>query len=287
MKGESDMAISDYVKKANELFALPETALRVQEILNDDQSSLADVADVIAIDPNLTSMLLKMANSAFYNFPSKVDTASRAINIMGSEAVFNLVLASSTVDCFRNVPEDVIDLNSFWRRSVDCALICKELGVRINSRNQERFFVIGLLHNLGELICASQTPELAKECASPAENLRPWELQRSKLGFTYARLSSELMKSWRLPAEIYNTIGNQHTPENSAFPVEARILCLSSRIAFYLSLQDDIDLGDQGYIDLANQLNLTPDDIQGAIEFANIEAITVLSILNPTAGVIF
>ncbi len=287
MSVSGKVGVNDYIDQAKELFALPETAIRLQELLNDDRSSLSDVADVVSIDPNLTSMLLKVANSAFYNFPSSIDTVSRAINVIGSEAVFNLALASSAVDCFQNTPKDVIDLELFWRHSVDTALICKELGQQIKSRNKERLFVIGLLHNLGELICATETPERAKECTLISESVAPWALQKEVLGFTYAELSMALLKAWKLPPEIYNTVGHQHSPDESSFPVEAGLLFLSTRLAFNLSLNHQYDGDDQYSVELAAKLGLTADHIQEAIEYANLEAINILSILNPLAGAIF
>ncbi len=287
MTTEKKMVLNDYVKKASVLFALPETALRMQELLNDDTSSLADVADVVSIDPNLTSMLLKIANSAFYNFPSTIDTVSRAINIIGTEGVFNLALASSAVNCFKGIPENVIDLELFWRHSVDTALICKELAARLNNKNQERLFVIGLLHNLGELICANQNPEMAKECAIPNKNTAPWEWQQAKLGFTYAELSEGLLKDWQLPANIHNVVGNQHNPEKSAFPIEANILCLASHIASDLASKNGYDATNHDIVDFTDRLGITADNIQQAVEFASLEAITILSILNPVAGTIF
>lgn len=287
MSDRGRITVEAYTEKATELFALPETALRLQELLNDDRSSLSDVADVVSIDPNLTTMLLKVANSAFYNFPSSIDTVSRAINVIGSEAVFNLALASSAVDCFQNTPKNVIDLELFWRHSVDTALICKELGQQIRSKNKERLFVIGLLHNLGELVCATETPDLAQACAQDNPTIPPWTRQKNTLGFTYAELSMALLKAWKLPPEIYNTVGNQHTPEQSSFPVEAGLLYLSTRLALSLSVEQHFEEEDRLTLELANRLGLSTEHIQEAIEYANLEAINILSILNPLAGAIF
>ncbi|MCP5213118.1 MAG: HDOD domain-containing protein [Hahellaceae bacterium] len=281
------MKIKDYIKKAEGIYALPDTTIRLQEILNDDTSSLTDVANVVSIDPTLTSKLLKLANSAFYSFPSKIDTVSRAIGILGADAVFNLALANSAVDAFAKVNRDAIDLDKFWRHSVDCALITKELGSFSKCRNIERLFVMGLLANLGELICANETPEIAKRCAQYTAQTPPWAMQKEVLGFTYAELGSELLRTWCLPPEIYNVVGMQHNPEKSSFPTEARLLHIASRVA--------LSLGDAELFSIDEVMNspdfsatkLSSDDISSAVEFANIEAINVLQILNPMAASIY
>lgn len=281
------MKIKDYLKNAEGLYALPDTAIRLQEILNDETASLSEVADVVSIDPALTSTLLKLANSAFYNFSSKVDTVSRAIGILGGDAVFNLALANSAIDAFSKVNNDAIDLDKFWRHAVDCALIAKELGTFSKYRNIERLFVMGLLHNLGELVCANESPEQAQKCTKYSADLPPWQLQKQVLGFTYAELGAELMRSWSLPPELYNVVSNQHHPEKSSFPTECRLLHIATRIALSLGDAEQFPMENIIHSQDFSTTGLSAESISSAVEYANIEAINVLQILNPMAASIY
>jgi HD-like signal output (HDOD) protein len=49
-----------------------------------------------------------------------------------------------------NIEQNYLD--NFWCKSVDCALIVKYIDSKPNIPNPERLFIIGLLHNLAELV---------------------------------------------------------------------------------------------------------------------------------------
>src|SRR6266540_3776608 len=75
----------------------------VEAVLKDAESSLSDVGEVIEKDPDLTARLLKLGNSSFYGFPSRLETVSEAISLIGIQQVQDLLVASSVVDTFAGV----------------------------------------------------------------------------------------------------------------------------------------------------------------------------------------
>ena len=72
------------------LASLPHIFTEINRVISDPRSSAIHVADVISKDPNLASKLLRIVNSAFYGFPSKIDTISRAVTILGSRQFYCL-----------------------------------------------------------------------------------------------------------------------------------------------------------------------------------------------------
>ncbi len=281
------MNIEDLLERSDNLLTLPEVAMRLHSLLNDDTASIADIAEVVSLDPVLTSKLLKLANSAFYSFASKIDTIPRAINIIGSDAIYSLALANSTLETFNKIPVDVIDLESFWRQSVDCALIAKHLGLSVVGQSTERLFVTGLLHNVGELICVLELPEIAHQIANTDTSSQRVEKQKALLGFTYAELTMEFMKLWRFPAEIYDVVGNIKHPEQSQFVKEATLLALAEKIASTLSELPPADPAELVTEAELSFLRVTLVDINNALDYANLEAINVLSILSPKSMSIY
>src|SRR5262245_29975406 len=69
----------DLLKSAGSISSLPTIFIRINDAVNNPRSSLADIGRVISEDPGLTARLLRIVNSAFYSFPSKIDTISRAV----------------------------------------------------------------------------------------------------------------------------------------------------------------------------------------------------------------
>ena len=72
-------------KNFKNLVSLPEVYLHVRQIVNDPKTSMADLAKAISIDPGITARVLKVVNSAFYGFPGKIETISRAVSILGMQ----------------------------------------------------------------------------------------------------------------------------------------------------------------------------------------------------------
>ena len=67
--------ISDNVS----LVTLPDVYLRLKAVLDDPNSCMADVADVVGNDPALTARLLRIVNSAYFGLAAEIDTVNRAV----------------------------------------------------------------------------------------------------------------------------------------------------------------------------------------------------------------
>ncbi|MGD8743795.1 MAG: HDOD domain-containing protein, partial [Granulosicoccaceae bacterium] len=69
---------NDLLNAVGDALALPETCQRINEMVGDEQYSAADIAELILLDPGLTTRLLKIANSPFFGFPSHIDSVPKA-----------------------------------------------------------------------------------------------------------------------------------------------------------------------------------------------------------------
>lgn len=192
------------VLQAAKLISLPEIYYRLRAILDDPDHSLAEVAIVISKDPALTLRLLRIVNSSLYSFAREVDTVSRAITLLGTLQVHDLVLATSIATTFSGMSSRFIDMKSFWRRSVHCALVSQQLAILNGGCDRERQFVAGLLHDIGHLVMYQTIPDLAQQAALIAkESNRPLYLvEQEHIGFTSATVGAELMTQWNLPDSL-------------------------------------------------------------------------------------
>jgi putative nucleotidyltransferase with HDIG domain len=200
------------VKGIAKLTSLPEVCMKVNEMVDDPRSSAADIGKVISRDPALTAQLLRMANSAFYNFPSRVDTISRAITVVGSRELRYLVLALSAVRIFTRIPVELINMASFWRHSVYCGVVARLLASHCRVLHSERLFVAGLLHDVGRLAMMNRAPELAKEALIKAQTDRifPEQAEFELFGFTHADVGRVLLQQWNMPSALCETVACHH-----------------------------------------------------------------------------
>lgn len=207
----------DLVNGSLELASLPEVVMRTIDLINDPNTSAAAIGQVLGEDPGLTARLLKIVNSPFYGFPSRIDTVSRAITVIGTLELLDLILATSVVKAFRGVPTELVDMDSFWEHSLYTGLVARVLAGRLRAPNTERYFIAGLLHDIGSLAMYMQIPDSATTILRRARaEIAPLHgIERETLGFDHGEVGAELMQAWHLPDSLVEAIRFHHTPEQS------------------------------------------------------------------------
>ncbi|MGB2742149.1 MAG: HDOD domain-containing protein [Cognaticolwellia sp.] len=270
----------EYAMQANGSFALPDACFKIKALMEDEESMIEDFANVISIDPSMTSRLLQIANSAVYSFPGEISTISRAITIIGTQAIYNMMLVDVAATAFKHFSNQSIDLNRFWHMSVFCALATKNLAISAGIRDIERLFVAGLLQNFGELIVAKISPEVAKQCEKYHKELLPWQLQQQVLNFTYTDISAELLKIWQIPEKIILPIRHYNNANNIQINKDVKVLYLASRLALVECHPEIYSYDDSVDAKLCQSLNISTDDLIEAAKFAAKETESILTIMN-------
>ncbi|MCU0936439.1 MAG: HDOD domain-containing protein [Gammaproteobacteria bacterium] len=175
--------VEQLVDSVSRLVSLPEVYLRVREIVENPRARMADLAGAIVRDPALTARLLRIANSAVFGHSGRVETVTRAVTLLGSRPLLDLVLATSVTRAFAGVSPARMDVQTFWRRSVYCGVVARNLATRCNVLDVERLFVEGLLRDVGHLVLFDRLPEQADAALKrAAETGRPVaEVERATL----------------------------------------------------------------------------------------------------------
>ena len=274
------MNAHEYAIQANGSFALPDACFKVKSLMEDENSTIEDFANVISVDPSMTSRLLQIANSAIYSFPGEISTISRAITIIGTQAIYNMMLVDVAASAFKHFSNQAIDLKRFWRMSVFCGLATKNLAIKSGIRDIERLFVAGLLQNFGELIVAKISPEIAKECENYSPEALPWQLQNKKLGFSYTDISAELLKVWQIPEKIILPIRHYNEAHTIQINKDVKVLYLASRLALVDSHPEVFNYDDTIDESLCKSLSISTDDLNAAADFASQEAANILQIMD-------
>lgn len=281
------MDLFECTENAKEIFILSDSFNRIRELIDDDASSIDDISEIIILDPTLSATILKLANSSFFNYPGKIETISKAVLVLGITEVYNLVIAYFTTEAFRAVKGDAQYLERFWEQAVDCALIIKFLGTELKIPNAERLFILGLLHNIGELAVHQCMPNKIEACNNVSESEYPWDKQLNTIEFTYAQCSGEMLKQWQLPYSLIEPIRSQDESDFEYATVETKLLYLSKRV---MLLNYQCKHHKPSFLiskDLLNDLAISPKMIVAANHFCNVERLNILSILSPGSAVIY
>ena len=197
--------------------ALPAVAMKFSEAIKDPLTSNQDLENIVSEDSALAAKVLMIANSALFNFPSKIDTISKAITIIGHKQLSEIILSCSIVAMFKDIPQDVVDMELFWRHSISVATAARILAASRREQNIEKFFTAGLLHDIGKLIIFLEVPKYAAEVINQSAEKKElmYKVEKEVLGFDHAKLGALLLKKWKLPEDIVSTVYYHHMPSIS------------------------------------------------------------------------
>lgn len=194
---------------------LPEAYLALRRVAQDPMSSSADVAAAVSRDPSLAAYVLRLANSSLYSPKAKVETVTRAVSVIGLGEIETMAAGSMLTRVFDKPPRpDLLTLNDFWRHAVAVGLLARSLAERVGERGGERYFVAGLLHDIGRLVLTVAEPDMAAMVVSRAasQTLPSAAAERLELGFDHAALGGRIAEKWRLPETLVQAVAGHHEP---------------------------------------------------------------------------
>ncbi len=202
-----DSIMAKHIKK---LPTLPEVTIKILKIVEDPDSGVSDLVKVVKTDASLVAQLLKVVNSAFYGFTSKITDIERAVALLGYHSVKNLALGLSVMNAF-NVKTASEEQKFVWvhllqTASVTRRLVAKRIRTKRDKELVEMAFMGGLLHDLGRIalmyIYDEEYITIAREYLFTFRIKELYEMEREEYGFTHVDLGVSLAKHWNLPEEI-------------------------------------------------------------------------------------
>lgn len=206
-----------YLSKV-ELPVLANTLRRINELADNRNSTVNELASVILNDAQLTSQVLRLSNTVFYNQTrTQVSTVSRAITLIGFDAVKSMAISSLIVDALlqRN---DRPHLLSCLARAIHAAVQARCLMPKRNETALEEVFIGALLMNIGELAFWSCETDQANELE---QRLRleeaPVPAQKAVLHSTFTEITRGLVEAWSLGPFIRDVVspGPANSPATS------------------------------------------------------------------------
>lgn len=165
-----------------QLPSLPEVTLRALEACHQDESYRA-ISDIVAADTALVARILALANSALYGPSTPIRSVDQALLRLGTRRFQTLVLTAALRQLlFELGGEEWQQLRDFWRHSLTTALTARALATLTRYREPDEAFMLGMLHNIGELLAIK----------TPAAEAKQHYLDRQ------ADIAAELVTAWGL-----------------------------------------------------------------------------------------
>ncbi|MDX1800533.1 MAG: HDOD domain-containing protein [Marinobacter sp.] len=190
-----------------ELPVLANTLRRINELTDSNNSTVNQLAAVILNDAQLTSQVLRLSNTVFYNQTrAQVGTVSRAITLIGFDAVKSMAISSLIVDTLLARSERP-HLLKCLARALHGAVQARCLMPKRNEQALEEVFIGALLINIGELVFWSCETEQASELERALQQGdNPVAAQKAILHTTFAEITRGLAEAWVLGPFIKDVV---------------------------------------------------------------------------------
>ena len=263
--------LHDIVEQIDLLAPIPAIASQIMIKSENPDSSLAEIADLIANDPALTANLMKICNSAYFCLPRKVESLKDAVSWIGLDQIVEIVLANTISDNFNKGLEGYgLGEGELWRHAVTSAHVAKSLANRCGiSQNRHFIFTAALLKDIGKLV-------LGRFVAFSAEKINILvhsqgysfnDAEKKVIGMNHEELGALVGEKWSFSKKLIHIIRHHHLAEESTRQnLETALVYLADIICMMMGIGTGIDgLSYRFYSDVLKGINISEKDLQEII----------------------
>jgi putative nucleotidyltransferase with HDIG domain len=191
----------------------PATCFRLIQAMNDPDSSLSTIGDIVDRDVALSAKVLQLVNSAFFSLPHTVTDVMPALAVIGIDVLKQLVLSAAILRQFHpRRPIQSFSVDEFELHARTSAQIASQLPAEGNALSLR--VMTALLHDVGKLVLATYlSGKFEQACRiSRSEKCRLYLAEREVFGTSHAEIGAQLLNLWGLPHAAVDAIAAHHRP---------------------------------------------------------------------------
>jgi putative nucleotidyltransferase with HDIG domain len=208
------MKVEDLIRDDSTLGSPPVVVTQLRGVIARKNSSADDIAKVIMSDGPLSARLLKLANSAMFGFPGKIDDVGYAVTLIGTKQVYSLAMATAIIDQFQGVDTGPFHAEAFWEHSLAVACAGHALAKVGGHNDREGVFLTGILHDLGRLamMVEATEPMIVALHRSRKSNEPLSRSEAAVFNFDHTQAAKMLLERWALPPAVVQPVVRHHRP---------------------------------------------------------------------------
>jgi len=246
---EQEIRLRKLLDAVQDLPPLPQAAMKILQLIQDPDSTITQLAEVLTLDEALMSRVLTWANSPYYTGYSPVSTMEQAMMRLGLNTLRQLILAATTTNFLgRPVSGYAMMRGDLWRHSIAVAAGARTVMAREHSDQRDQAYVAGLLHDVGKLVLDAFVGRPgfwpSQEQEGNGRDIKAFDETESKLlGIDHAHLGAEVARKWNLPDALCDAIAWHHDPSQAT---DGALLAAAVHVADAAALMAGIGLGIDG-----------------------------------------
>lgn len=237
---------TDILASVKSLVPMPQTAMKLMQVINDPHSGVDDIIESIRYDQAVTSEMLRICNSAYSGISRKINSLNDALVYLGVAKVLQLVMSVHTKTMLEAPQRGYgLERGLLWKHSVAVALASSAVATRLDLVDTGPAYTAGLLHDIGKVVLSEHVAQEFTEIIRRVDenNVSFMEAEQEVLGCSHQEIGALLAEQWQLPEAIVRCIRYHHTP-GELNPPDA--LVDTVHLANCVCLMLGIGLGDDG-----------------------------------------
>jgi putative nucleotidyltransferase with HDIG domain len=227
--------IDKIMAKVDAFPSIPGSTVKLLKLLEDSETPVQQIEDILRLDPGMTANVLKLTNSAYFGLSSKVGSVKRAVMLLGMKKIKQLVVASCMGAVMDGpIPGYDLPAGELWRHSIAVSVAAEGVARELKLNSTEDVFTAALVHDVGKLILGQFIKEDMTAIQAAAGTDVSFEVaERQVLGIDHAEIGAQILSHWSLPDDLVHAVRWHHDPEGADTPHRmtdivhvANVLCL-------------------------------------------------------------
>jgi putative nucleotidyltransferase with HDIG domain len=201
------------IDRISDLPTLPTVAMEINRLLQDVNAPIEKLVDMLEKDQSMVLKILRLVNSSFYGFRSKISNLRHAVTLMGYSTVQHAVVTVAVIDSLKTETTlKGFDITSFWTHSLSVGVMCRHLAAQTKLTVPNEAFTAGLIHDIGKVVLVSHFPEVFVDLMETVAKDEITFYAAEKAGDTYPHnlIGSNLARRWMLPQPLDLAIRHHH-----------------------------------------------------------------------------
>ena len=241
----SDFLLIERINQCPKLASLRSINETLKSLLDSEDSFVAQIAEVIRLDPSLTTRVLDLVNSIFFGSKDnkRISGVEEASIFLGLNRIRELLVATPVIEEIFELGKNAPSFNweEFWKHSIGSAILTRELlSILDQTYEEEADYVAGLLHNLGTLILGITFPEHFQKVYlnkySSIEEIA--EFERKAIGWDHPKIGAYYLWNHHISDQVVDAIHWHNEPTQAKeSPLLAAAIQVSDRAVTELGVR--------------------------------------------------
>ena len=263
-------AIQELIKDIKNLKPIPAVINQILEIVDQPDSSMGQIANVIQYDPAVTANVLRMCNSAFFGLKQPAESIKDAVTLLGIDQIIEIVLVNSAAKVLSGENQGYgLHEGAMWKYSVSSALIAKQIAQKLELKNKNTIFTAALLKDIGKVVLDRFVQDSFEKITALVvnENFSFREAEKKIIGVDHTELGGMIAKMWKFSPRMVKIIRNHHLTDISMIKEkEIAVVYLADCICMMIGIGVSADgLAYRFNDQVMAELGMEPDDISKII----------------------